>query len=102
MCNAISVGSASGPDNRESVVLCARPELRAGILLHLPRWHHAALDLPLLHGHQGLCELTHHPHARPAGTPVSLCGSAQAQRFYLSLHCVLSHCVVQLRPKGSI
>ena len=44
------------PDNREGVVLRSGPELREGVFLHLQGRHHAALDLPLFHGHQRLGE----------------------------------------------
>lgn len=47
------LGSYSWSDNREGFFLRTRQELWPGILIHLPRWHNEALDLPLLYGCEG-------------------------------------------------
>lgn len=49
-------GFNSGPNNRESVILCTRQEPWEGILLHLQRRHHEEMDVSWFSGTQGVCK----------------------------------------------
>lgn len=49
-------GPHCGPDHREGFLLRSWPELRQGLLLHLQRWNHQTVDVPLLHGSERLGE----------------------------------------------
>ena len=49
-------GADRRPDHREGLLLRPRPQLREGLHLHLQGRHHAPVDVPRLHGQQGVGE----------------------------------------------